>query len=48
MIALKQSGADKNMIHALSYVNKFLYDNMCRSMLEKDEHGNYVNDENKQ
>jgi hypothetical protein len=48
IVDLRNSGADKNIILRLAtYTNQFLYDNMCRSMLEKDSEGNYINDENK-
>lgn len=46
MTALLKINCDKDIIHRLSYINKFLFDNMCRSMLEKDGNGNYINDEN--
>lgn len=45
MALLRDTGARKDLILALSYVNKFLYENMCKSMLEKDENGNYIQSE---
>jgi hypothetical protein len=41
IVALRSEGANKNLIHSLAHVNQFLYNEMCKCLIEKDENGNY-------
>lgn len=38
----------QTLLTGLAFINKFLYESMAKSLLEKDEKGNYIQSEDKE